>query len=103
VVSTPHLFKWINSEWTDGKACKLRNQRKARSEDFVLICATTVGFMEFLEISEILESVTYAFSMCPIVGAPHLASEMWELQPRSLLFRTLPQKYFQNSDQNFAD
>jgi hypothetical protein len=32
------------------KACKLRKQLKARSEDFVLICATTMGFMGFLEI-----------------------------------------------------
>jgi len=32
------------------KACTLRNQPRKRSENFVLICATTVGFMEFLEI-----------------------------------------------------
>jgi hypothetical protein len=34
----------------ESKAYKLRNQPKARSADFVLICATTVGFMELLEI-----------------------------------------------------
>jgi len=31
-------------------ARKLRNQPKAQSEEFVLICATTVGFVGFLEV-----------------------------------------------------
>jgi hypothetical protein len=41
-------------------------------EDFVLICATPVGFMGLLELSDIAESVTYALSMRPIVGAPSM-------------------------------
>lgn len=70
LVRTPHLSRWISSEWTLRKAYKLRNQRMERSEGFVLVCATTVRFMEFLQIWEIVESVTYAPSMRPIVGAP---------------------------------
>ena len=49
LVSTPYLFGWI-SVMDRPNAWELRNQPKTRSEDFVLICATTVGFMEFLEI-----------------------------------------------------
>ena len=51
----------------------LRNQPKAWFEDFVLVCATTVGLVELLETVGIAESVTYAFSIRPIVGAPSLA------------------------------
>jgi hypothetical protein len=49
-----------------------KNLQKARSEDFVLNCATTAGFMGFLEIWELVESVTCALSIRPIVGAPGL-------------------------------
>ena len=51
----------------------MRNQPETRSEDFVRICATSLGFMEILEISELAGSVTYALSMRPIVGAPSFA------------------------------
>jgi len=38
----------------------------------VLICATAVGPVELLEIVDIKESVTYALSIPPIVGAPSI-------------------------------
>ena len=38
----------------------------------MLICATAVGPVELLEIVDIKESVTYALSIPPIVGAPSI-------------------------------
>jgi hypothetical protein len=41
------------------KRLQTKKQPKARSEDFVLICATTLGFMEVSEIWDIVDSITY--------------------------------------------
>jgi putative transposase len=56
----------------------LKQKTKDALEEFVLICATPAGFMEFLEIQEIVEPVTYVLSMSPIVGAPGPDSGTWD-------------------------
>jgi hypothetical protein len=51
---------------------------KARPGDFALICAAAVDFVDLLGIWEIVESVTYMFSMRPIAGAPYPAFATWD-------------------------
>ncbi len=48
----------------------MRLRAKAGSVDLVLICAIAVGLVGLLEIVDIVESITYALSTRPIVGAP---------------------------------
>jgi len=66
------------------KGLQAEKRAEGAVEDFVLICATCVGLMEFLEIWDIVESVTYALSIRPIVGAPGLDPETWETTPADL-------------------
>jgi hypothetical protein len=48
------------------------------TRDFVLICATALHFSAIWDILDIVESITYVFSIGPYVGAPGLDSETWE-------------------------
>jgi hypothetical protein len=44
---------------------------------FVLNCANDSHILHFPHTQHITESVSYVFSICTIVGAPRLDSEMW--------------------------
>jgi hypothetical protein len=63
-----------------------RSRCSKREEAFGLICATTVGFMEVLEIWGVVESVTYVLSIDPIVGAPDPNFWTWGLSPHKLVW-----------------